>query len=278
MKNIKNWMKKTALYKPAHALWIFCNQVPVRIVGAFREKGILLNDNYRELQKYKNIHTGKRCFLIANGPSLNVEDLEILKDEICFGCNKIYYLFEKTSWRPTYYCVLDIDYIHRYQDEIFSNIDVPIFTNDAVFKNIKAENRNGKKIIYSKQIFYSDFKAWPHLMKYTYGTHQGTIMSYVMAVALYMGFSEIYILGMDNSSTTGGNHFAGYKEDASLTANLEKRIKENNWNADHWKNQTEYEMNKFIEYAEENNIKIYNATRGGMLEVFPRVNIDDCIK
>ena len=32
---------------------------------------------------------------------------------------------------------------------------------------------------------------------------------------------------------------------------------------------------KAKEYADKHGIKIYNATRGGALEVFPRVNFDD---
>lgn len=30
-------------------------------------------------------------------------------------------------------------------------------------------------------------------------------------------------------------------------------------------------------YADEHGINIYNATRGGMLEVFPRVNLEDVV-
>ena len=86
------------------------------------------------------------------------------------------------------------------------------------------------------------------------------------------------IIGMDNTSTTAGNHFAGYKEDKSLEENLKKRIKENGWDASHWKNQTEIEMSEFKKYADKHGIKIYNATRGGKLEVFPRKNLDDCFK
>ena len=33
---------------------------------------------YRELEKYKGIHKGKRVFLVGNGPSLKIEDLEKL--------------------------------------------------------------------------------------------------------------------------------------------------------------------------------------------------------
>lgn len=277
MKKIKEYIKrKTALYKLLHGIWIGVNQVPVKIGGEFRAKGFFLNENDKKLLRFKDCHKGERCFLIANGPSLTIEDLNLIKNEWTFGCNKIFYLFDKTEWRPSYYCILDEDYIARYQDEIFPHLDFPIFTNNVIARRISKKNKDGKNIIYSKQIIYTEFQAWTDLMRYTYATKQGTIMSFVMAVALYMGFSEIYILGMDNSSTTAGNHFSGYKEDPSLRENLERRIKENGWNANHWRNQTEFEMNKFKEYAQQNNIKIFNATRGGKLEVFARVNLDDC--
>ena len=33
------------------------------------------------IKKYKDLHKGKRCFIIASGPSLRIEDLERLKNE-----------------------------------------------------------------------------------------------------------------------------------------------------------------------------------------------------
>lgn len=265
------------LYVLLHSVWIAMHRIPVKFQGNLRSHGIGLNDNYRRLASYKNIHKGERCFIVANGPSLTAEDLDMIKDEYSIGCNKIYYVFNKTQWRPTYYCILDIDYVRRYQDEIFANIEMPVFTNNQVEKHIKANNKKGKTIIYSQQIYYNNFVAWPDLLRYTYGTKQGTIMSYVMAVAIYMGFSEIYILGMDNNSTIAGNHFSGYKEDKLLEKNLERRMKENGWDANHWKNQTDVEMGEFKKYADINNIRIYNATRGGKLEVFPRKSLNECI-
>ena len=59
---------------------------------------------------------------------------------------------------------------------------------------------------------------------------------------------------------------------------MKRRIKENGWDSEHWKNETELEMSEFQKYASKHNIKIYNATRGGKLEVFPRRNFDECIK
>ena len=54
-------------------------------------------------EKYKNIHENKRAFLVANGPSLNDIDLDLIKDEISFGMNRISLAYKNTKWRPTYY-------------------------------------------------------------------------------------------------------------------------------------------------------------------------------
>ena len=40
------------------------------------------SDNVKLLKEFKNKYINERCFIIGNGPSLNVEDLEKLKNEI----------------------------------------------------------------------------------------------------------------------------------------------------------------------------------------------------
>ena len=70
--------------------------------------GVFLSANDRKVAGLKDIHKGQRCFIVGNGPSLKIEDLDLLKDEITFACNKIFLAFTETEWRPTYYSVLDI--------------------------------------------------------------------------------------------------------------------------------------------------------------------------
>ena len=43
-----------------------------------------------KLKALKDCHRGRRAVIVGNGPSLNVADLERLKDEITFASNKIY--------------------------------------------------------------------------------------------------------------------------------------------------------------------------------------------
>jgi hypothetical protein len=50
-------------------------------------------ESIKRLRTYKDIHRGKRCFIIGNGPSLNQLDLTLLKNEYTFGMNRIYMAF-----------------------------------------------------------------------------------------------------------------------------------------------------------------------------------------
>ena len=56
-----------------------------------------------DMKKYKSIHKGKRCFIVATGPSLTIKDLEMLDGEITFSMNSIVNLYNKTEFRPNYY-------------------------------------------------------------------------------------------------------------------------------------------------------------------------------
>ena len=262
------------LFKAARLAGLTAMGIPVRIAGKLRAWGWLRDENTEALRRYENCHAKERCVLVANGPSLRPEDLERIKNEWTFGCNKIYHMFPKTNWRPDFYCVLDERYIQRSQDEIFSRIDVPVFTNDAVYRQIQSKYRGNRTILYSKQIHYTSFKAWPHLLQYTYGTNQGTVLSFVMALAIYMGFQEIYVLGADNTGGAVGNHFAGHEEDRGLEAIQKARMEQNGWTADHWQKQMEREMEAFAAYAKDHGITIRNVTRGGQLEAFERADFD----
>ena len=84
--------------------------------------------------------------------------------------------------------------------------------------------------------------------------------------AVYMGIKEIYLLGIDfsgygNQGATYG-HF--YEEKAPDGICFYKQ------------NLLAYQSAK--KYADAHGIKIYNATRGGNLEVFERVDFDSLFK
>ena len=220
----------------------------------------------KELLQFKDIHRGKRCFIIGTGSSLRMEDLDKLKQnkEICFASNKIFLSFSETEWRPDYYTICDFHAFKNNYDIIKKLDNMTIFI--AEYYNMdgleKIDGAYNFHTIHQKE----DFRFSLDIAKNIYS---GLTVTYdMLQIAAYMGFSEIYLLGIDfsyymNSAESGKrNYFCdGYEEKAHRRADI-------------------YPEESFKAYAEaekisrEQGFRIYNATRGGKLEIFERVDFD----
>lgn len=228
-----------------------------------------MSDIRSELLRYKNIHVGKRCFIVATGPSLTVEDLKTLHEhrEICFSMNRIFNIFSKTEWRPDYYVVGDKEMIEDLSDEIASldlNNKFISTIPHSYWKNPKSKGSMPYKILMRG---FNDRKPL-FSTRAEYGLYQGTTVTYLcIQLAVYMGFSEIYLLGVDFSYTNNlydpQNHFAGC-DNTGRKVRLNPICPERTLLA--------YESS--AEYCKNHYIKIFNATRGGKLEVFERKCFD----
>ena len=110
--------------------------------------------------------------------------------------------------------------------------------------------------------------------------HEGMTVTFsAMQIAVMMGFSKIYLLGVDFNYPFITNG----KGEKVLDRSQQTHFVENYYN----KNEVIYQPNLDAslqayqaakEYADANGIEIYNATRGGNLEVFPRVDFDEIFK
>ena len=232
---------------------------------AFLKSGI---NKYRfvlsmpKIKKYKNKYKGQRCFIIGNGPSLKVSDLEKLKSEITFVSHGIYYIYDQTDWRPTFYCAQDAKFINQRSSLIKANCkNVNFFglVQNWYYPNLMNNSIKIKLINDDFSNGYPVFSDNP-----LNGLYEGlTVTYFILQLATYMGFNEMYLLGVDHFYAGGENdHFS--KED--ICTNIPETDKST----------LAYQSAKM--YAEHHNIKIYNATRGGHLEVFERVNFDDVLK
>ena len=168
----------------------------------YRERKIYKGSIYPDkLRKYKSIHKGKRCFIIGNGPSLTGSDLDLIKEEITFASNKIFNIYEETSWRPTYYVCTDHGVLdHIYKDITMSKavenfIDIWGMKYDSFFQNVLYINAHPTFVInmygYNNSYIPKDIAE---------GFSTGFTVSFTMIqLAIYMGFEEIYLLGHDFS-------------------------------------------------------------------------------
>ncbi|MCI8516245.1 MAG: DUF115 domain-containing protein [Hungatella sp.] len=224
-----------------------------------------------EIRKLKDSKKGKRCFVIGNGPSLTVQDLERLKEEDCFTANRIFKIFPETSWRPDYYAVDDW---HGISSAEANQLEIPhIFFGDYFFRKHKITNKNAL-VFYGHRTLDLKLESFGFSDDMAKEIYIGATVTFVnLQIAAYMGYKEIYLLGIDHSFP--------YEIDSSG-----KVVRNNAVNRSHFFKDTgatkiigniEGMTNAYLtakNYADKHGIQIYNATRGGKLEVFQRVDFD----
>jgi hypothetical protein len=238
-----------------------------RLLRVFR---INQNSPYEKLIGIKNKHLGERCFIIATGPSLTVEDLEKLNGETTFSMNSICLAFDETDWRPTYYGIQD-EGVYGKMRKYINKLDAECkFISDNI---LDAYNIN---ILKDHYIFPIDFLHHfiPNNTNYNtkfsnniFGAvYNGYTITYsLLQIAVYMGFKEIYLLGVDcHYGNDMKHHFKEYGQvDPDFLIAGQRMV-------------SAYKVAK--KYASKHNIKIYNATRGGKLEEFERVDLDKVLQ
>ncbi|MBQ5752187.1 MAG: DUF115 domain-containing protein [Bacteroidaceae bacterium] len=224
--------------------------------------GMLRIGSRRRLRALKNVHSGERCFIIGNGPSLTNEDLIRLmkRGEYTFACNSLIKLFNEIPFRPTYYFAQDNKIILDNKSEIEA------YNGTCFIKSHYARRYHIKGATYYNMLFPQPIKfstQIPHVV------YSGQTVTYsMMQFAAYMGFKEIYLIGVDCNYSAGNS---------VITA--ESYFNPKLFNSSRSYAAPEIDTN-LLAYAcarkvcDKLGIKVYNATRGGKLELFERANLD----
>ena len=244
-------------------------------------KVVLVAKKNKALIPFKDKHKGKRCFIVATGPSLTAEDLNLIKDEICFGVNSCVKAFDRTVWRPKYLCIMD----GRMWPAIKDVVEAKSQEIDTLFlgKDLNADCENVVKIerdqrpstFLETQYFKRHTKILERCKFYIplvqqmerYLCDGPTVVHSTIELAIYMGFREIYLLGTDCNYKGDIKHssVADYKMTTSIPDNVELKLF------------SCYRLIKKEIHNQSLDVNIYNSTRGGMLEVFERRNLEDVV-
>jgi len=192
-----------------------------------------------------------RHFVLGNGPSLSRVPFESLMFERTWGVNRIWKLFPRTAWRPTYYV----------------RSEVPSYRKEDVLEDL--EHIKSEKLIAFLQAGFKGFVEQTYnwgdkLTKRFFGTCPGedhpwhlpeicgfgTVVHTAIQLAIYSGATEIYLLGCD----LGKEHFYDEpfeNEDLALKAH---------------------------QYAYESSpVPIYDCSDGD-LDVYPKVDMNEVLR
>lgn len=232
---------------------------------------------YKDIAQVKDCHKNESCFIVAPGPSLSLDDLDALRGINCISLNSTISLMSYSNWRPTYYVLFDGRAYRKIKREEGS-FNVDTFPLKKAFINAHLKKTMEKEVDISKIIFVpycnggnSEEKHVLHL-RYTDNLMWGyydlaTVTNAAIHIAQYMGFRKIYLLGVDCDYSQEKQYFNGSKN-----------------NNIHSSSQMVFVQNRmFKAYAymkkqmDKRGIEVYNATRGGALEVFPRICFEDAV-
>jgi hypothetical protein len=245
-------------------------------------------------------HSGRRCFVIGNGPSLRNQDLGPLKDEIVIVSNffNLHPLCEKIS--PRYWCFSDPTAFRK------DASDPEDFRRNAWYEDIHRRAPATEVMVpwlFRKSIEENGWFRGHHVWYIWLGrdsteldhadsdltaaipSGQGTIPGLAIPAAIYMGFSRIFLLGCDcnfwlpylqtGNPDMEAMHF--YEQNpfyANRRAALRVAMEINMLaTSNHFKS---YRLLR--DHAERRGVRILNATAGGILDVFERCSLEDALR
>lgn len=151
-------------------------------------------ENDKRLLKLRNRHQGERCVIIANGPSLNTEDLELLGDEITIASNKIYLAFDETDWRPAYYTIADVLVAENNQEKI-RQLDLTKICGCCTHEFL----RDDPRAIFANPPTPEE-KKMPFSWNLVDGVRVGhSVVNLSVKLAYWMGIKDMAVIGLDFS-------------------------------------------------------------------------------
>jgi hypothetical protein len=238
--------------------------------------------NKKKLSALKNLHEGERCFIVGNGPSLNKIDLRKLANEYTFGANSIYYKTKEMGFYPTYFVIEDTHVMRDNIIELNAYEGPKIKFFPSLYKRY-VNNRDRVLFFNMNRGFYEQRSPNYHIPRFTgdigkriYCGQSVTIIC--LQIAFYMGFKKVYLVGMDfdykipSTFIVSGENIESTGDDPNHF-HPDYFGKGKKWHDPKLDNVLlNYRFSKLV--YEANNRQIVNATKGGKLEAFERVDFD----
>jgi len=245
------------------------------LINVFRRKQDF--DNWKNL---KNKFEGERAFLIGNGPSLNATPLYFLKNEITIAFNRFNLMFERLNWKPTLYTTVDervaLDNTDELND-IVKQLDYCFFPDihPRGCVDFRKFIQNRENIFWLKLVTSGFFRELPNV-----GLN-GTVANVGIQILAYLGIKNIYLVGLD----------ANYDDHNSVKQENKRDWKSirdddpNHFDPRYFGKGKKYHRprindivlpgyQKAKKFSESIGIQIFNATVGGKLEIFDRVDFE----
>lgn len=223
-------------------------------------------ESIKNLAELKDIHAGKRAFIIGNGPSLKQTDLTRLRDEYTFGLNRIYLMFPELGFHTTYFVTVNDLVIEQCKDDIVA-LPMPKFLSWRTHGLFPSGNRPAEFLYttYDNPAFSTDVRhrVW----------ESATVTYVALQLAFHMGFQQVILIGVDHSSSVPGK---------ANTTIVSQGDDPNHFNPAYFGKGFRWQLPDFEtseigyrlarEAYESAGRQVLDATIGGKLTIFPKVD------
>lgn len=233
-------------------------------------------------KKIKNTSVWKRAFVLATWPSINWENLKLLKNEDCFSVSNFFLHDDINIINPMYHfffpfhepLILEnyIDWL-KLADKTLPK-ETKIFLYHTTKKHVDEYN-----LFPNREIFY--MYTMPFWSKYNYDITKciytpSTWPQMIIPVLIYMWYTEIYLLWCDN------NTLKTYREDRKDFYNRDKDVRKNAADKGSWSNiieTLERQLSVFKcwdilgKMAIKNWVKIINLSQDSRIDTFKKSSL-----
>lgn len=183
-------------------------------------------------RKFRNKHAGQRCFVLATGPSIRSQDLTPLKNELCIAVSEFYKHEHYSLIKPAYYAFAPNHPPFTDEDALRELHEMRRYaSSETFFFGIadKAIVERSGLVTDSNRVHYLDFGRESSTKQIDLTTRlpppygAGIIATWI---AIYLGFSEIYLVGCDHdhlwkwdgiTSFTRENYYQHFYDGAPTT-------------------------------------------------------------
>lgn len=262
--------------------WLGVRQQPIRNAVSEAQEG-RIQESLAYYRSLKDKFRGRRGFVIGNGPSLRMADLDRLNDEVTVASNKVYLAFPHVNWRPTIFTVVDPLVWEKIRSEIpseIAHVHLPHYFEPGT--GLDRPIHVWRTLGYGGELRERDrrFNGVEFSTDVTEGLYGSCTVTFEnLQMAVHLGLSPIYIIGCDHYYAGESNAQRGQRV---VAGNFNNHFLPNYRQPGEQVNPAQItNMNRGYReariFSDRLRIPILNATRGGHLEAFLRVDFDSVI-
>jgi len=240
-------------------------------------------------EKFKNAFAGRKCFIIATGPSIKRQDLKKLKGQLSISVSNFYVHPDFAEIKPEFH--------------LFAAMHPPITEDQysAMLKDAEKHFPHGQKILMSigdkhivekfnalkkQNVYYYSLGLKNIKPKSTidFSKQLPTIQTsphIAIYLAIYLGAKEINLLGCDHDWIL---HFGETRHFYDEKKSVLSQKGYDEWRGSDFGTECAAyaslweKYRRMRAYASAHGITVINCTDGGLLDVFPRKNLEAALE